>query len=73
MTKTKWNALNDEAYDIDPRDPVAAGVNYVMAHAEDNADDEAGRIASIESILCYSSEYVTGPVRDWFTTRGIRF
>jgi hypothetical protein len=52
---------------------IGYGVNYVIAHAADNANDEAGRIASIECMLCFPSEIITAEVQQWFVERGIRY
>jgi len=52
---------------------LAYGVNYVIAHAADNADDETGRIASIECMLCFPNEIITADVQQWFVARGIRY
>lgn len=81
----KARAAEAAAYDFQKLDEAAAwmnrsenpalydGVNYVIAHAADNASDNAGRIDSIASMLSFPDEIKTPEVQAWFVARGVRF
>ena len=49
---------------------LSLGVNNLIAHADDNATDEAGKMASLESLLCWCENE---EVRNWFVARGVTF
>ncbi len=48
--------------------PLAGRINEILAAAEDNADDDKGRIESIIGLLCYEP---SADILAWFAAIGI--
>lgn len=68
----KWLELLAAEQKISPMLPRLSGsVNYFMAHAEDNATDDAGRIASLQIMLSFNNEFRTSDVVEWFANHGV--
>lgn len=70
-TEAKFDELDREAAALSHSDPVYEGVNSIIAHAADNAEDgEATAMASVSDLLAYTAD---AAVVAWFTSRGVSF
>lgn len=63
--------LDKEAAAIPVSDAVCEGVNYVIAHADDNGRTDAEKLDSVANILAYLTSPSAAAVREWFATRGV--
>lgn len=66
-----FSQLDRAAAGIRLTDPVCAGVNYMIAQADDNMPDEAGKMDSLRGLLAYATSPDAATVRHWFSVRGV--
>lgn len=70
MTKqaATFKDLDLDAAELDYFDPLRERVVTIVSHSEENAPDDAGRIASVVDLLAYEP---CADVRAWFAARGV--
>jgi len=63
-----FEQIDKEAAALDVMTPLGRAVNDLVAHADDNATDEAGKIASLETLLAYRDDKA---LHAWFAAHGV--